>query len=105
KKVTVFDQIASEGGPAYPLLFCLDSARREAALHEEFARRRPHGPVPVATCVRDPRGPGPAGPVWALVGDRDRRRTLAQLPSHHGNPYATMATKPNLDDPDLDQEL
>jgi hypothetical protein len=105
KKIDAFDQIAREGGPAYPVLFSLDSAQRETELHDEFARRHPHGPVPVATTVRDPNGPGPAGPVWALVGDDNRLRTLAELPSHHGNPDATMATKPNLDDSTLDQEL
>jgi hypothetical protein len=104
KKLTAFDVLAGEGGPAYPVLFLLDSAAREAALHEEFARRRPDGPTPVATTVRDPHGPGVAGPVWALVGQTGRRRTLAELPYDHGDPDNTMTT-PNLHDPDLDQEL
>jgi hypothetical protein len=104
KKLVAFDELAGAGGPAYPVLFVLDSTAREAALHDEFARRRPHGPVPVATTVRDPHGPGPAGPVWALVGQTGRRRTLAELPYDHGDPDNQMTT-PNLHDPDLDQEL
>jgi hypothetical protein len=75
KKLDAFDVFAREGGPAYPVLFLLDSGQREAALHEAFASRRCDGPVPVATAVRDPHGPGPAGPVWALIGQSGRRRT------------------------------
>ena len=104
KKLPPFDILAGEGGPAYPVLFVLDSAAREVALHEEFAHRRPDGTVPVATTVRDPHGPGPAGPVWALVGQNSRRRTLAELPYDHGDPGNPLST-PNLHDPDLDQEL
>jgi len=104
KKLAPFDQIAAEGGPAYPVLFSLNSTVREADLHDEFTRR-PHGPVPVATTVRTINGPGPAGPVWSLVGDQGPRRFLAELPFHHGNPDNAMATIPNLDDPDLDHEL
>lgn len=104
KKLVAFDELADAGGPAYPVLFVLDSAAREAALHDEFARRRPDGPVPVATAVRQPHGPGPARPVWALVGHTGRRRTLAELPYDHGDPDNPLTT-PNLHDPDLDQEL
>jgi hypothetical protein len=104
KKLTAFDILASEGGPAYPVLFVLHSAARQAALHEEFARSRTDRPVPVATTVRDPHGPGPAAQVWALVGDEGPLRTLAELPYHHGDPGNPMTT-PNLHDPDLDQEL
>jgi hypothetical protein len=103
KKLAPFDILATEGGPAYPVLFVLDSTAREAALHEEFARRRPDGPTPVATTVGDPHGPGPAGPVWALVGQTGRRRTLAELPYDHGDPDNPLST-PNLHDPDLDHD-
>jgi hypothetical protein len=102
RKLAAYDQIAAEGGACYPVLFWLHSARREAGLHDEFARRRPAAPVPVATAVRHPAGPGPAGPVWALIGDPEPRRTLAELPSDHGDP---LHLAPNLNDPDLDREL
>ena len=81
KKLEAFDVFAAGGGPAYPVLFVLDSTAREAALHDEFARRRPHGPVPVATTVRDPHGPGPAGPVWALVGQTGRGAPSPNCPT------------------------
>jgi hypothetical protein len=102
RKLAAYDQIATEGGACYPVLFWLHSARREADLHDEFAHRRPAGPVPVATAVRHPAGPGPAGPVWSLVGDPEPRRTLAELPFDHGDP---LQLAPNLNDPDLDREL
>jgi hypothetical protein len=104
KKLKDFDLLAGEGGPAYPVLFVLNSAPREAALHDEFARHRRDGPVPVASTVRDPHGPGPAGAVWALIGQTGRRRTLAELPYDHGDPDNPLTT-PNLHDPGLDQEL
>ncbi|GAA0908619.1 replication-relaxation family protein [Virgisporangium aurantiacum] len=102
RKLAAYDQIAAEGGVCYPVLFWLHSTRREAALHAEFARRRPIGPVPVATAVHDPAGPGPAGSVWALVGAPEPRRCLAELPFDHGDP---LQLAPNLCDPDLDPEL
>ncbi len=102
RKLIAYDQIAAEGGARYPVLFWLHSARRETDLHDEFARRRPTGPVPVATAVRDPLGPGPAGPVWALIGDPAPRRRLGELPFDHGD---RLQLTPNLHDPALDGEL
>jgi hypothetical protein len=106
-KLDAYDLLAGDGGPAYPVLFVLHSAQREAALHDEFARCRSDGPVPVATAVRspqDPRSPSPAGAVWALVGQAGRRRRLAELPCDHGDPDNPLTT-PNLQDRDLDREL
>jgi hypothetical protein len=102
RKLAAYDQIAAEGGACYPVLFWLPSARREAGLHDEFARRHRAGPVPVATAVRGLAGPGPAGRVWALVGAAEPRRRLAELPFDHGDP---LSLAPNLQDSDLDQEL
>jgi hypothetical protein len=102
RKLAAYDQVATDGGACYPVLFWLHSTRREADLHAEFARRRPHGPTPVATAVRNPTGLGPAGPVWALVGHNAHRRRLAELPFDHGDP---LNLAPNLQDPELDHEL
>ena len=96
KKLAPFDLLAADGGPAYPVLFSLGSIAREDALHDAFACHGHSGPVPVATTVRDPHGPGPTAPAWALVGDEGPLRTLAQLPFHHGNPDS-----PNRRDFDL----
>jgi len=54
------------------------------------------------TAVHDPAGPGPAGPVWALVGAPECRRRLADLPFDHGDP---LPLAPNLCAADLDPEL
>jgi len=84
-KLRGYDELAGDGGPAYPVLFWLHSADRETHLHQMLANRGP-GPVPVATGVHTP-GANPAGPVWRLAGDpRPGRRRLAELPSRHGRP-------------------
>ena len=101
RKLTAYDQLAADGGPAYPVLFWLHSAQREDNLHAALAQRRRVGPVPVATAVRG-NGHGPAGPVWTLAGGRGRR-TLGELPYDHGDPDSMY--NPNLHDPDLDQQL
>jgi hypothetical protein len=85
-KLNDYDQLARDGGPAYPVLFWLHSHAREAHLHQVLTDRRP-GPVPIATGVHDRPGIDPAGPVWWLVGDRQRRRRrLIDLPSRDGSP-------------------
>jgi len=84
-KLRAYDELASDGGPAYPVLFWLHAADRETHLHQMLADRGP-GLVPVATGVHRP-GRHPAGPVWQLAGDpRPGRRRLAELPSRHGRP-------------------
>jgi hypothetical protein len=100
RKLTAYDQLAADGGPAYPVLFWLHSATREANLHAALAERHPGWRVPVATGVRD--GTHPAARVWAVPGAR-RRRTLIELPCDHGDPASMY--NPNLRDPDLDLEL
>ncbi|MBN1171093.1 MAG: replication-relaxation family protein [Micromonosporaceae bacterium] len=102
RKLAAYDQIAAEGGACYPVLFWLPSRSREANLHAEFARRRPTGPVPVATAVCDPTGPGPGGRVWALIAAPEPRQRLAELPFDHGDLFQLA---PNLNDPALDHEL
>ncbi|MBO4161754.1 replication-relaxation family protein [Micromonospora antibiotica] len=65
---------------AYPVLFWLPTAAREANLHDHLRRvGLPDGvTVATATATADPRGP--AGPVWRVVGHRDRV-SLAELPA------------------------
>src|SRR6266545_3641838 len=85
EKLHGYEELAGDGGPAYPVLFWLHSADRETHLHQMLAHRGP-GPVPVATGLHTP-GADPAGRVWRLAGDpRPGRRRLAELPSRHGGP-------------------
>lgn len=100
RKLNAYDELAADGGPAYPILFWLTSTSREANLHAALTARREGVRVPVATGVWD--GTNPAGRVWALPG-LCGRRTLAQLPSHHGDQHSMY--NPSLRDPDLDLRL
>jgi hypothetical protein len=99
RKMNAYDQLAADGGPAYPVLFWLHSAKRETNLHAALTERRHSWRVPVATGVRDAH---PAARVWAVPGQQ-RRHTLVELPTDHGDPGSVY--NPNLHDPELDQEL
>jgi Replication-relaxation len=101
RKIDAYDQLAADGGPAYPVLFWLGDPQRERGLHILLDQRPHPAPVVVATAVRGS-GHGPAGPVWWTNG-ADRRCTLAELPFDHGDPNSMY--NPNLHDPTLDQEL
>jgi hypothetical protein len=67
---------------AYPVLFWLPTAAREANLHAHLARTGVPGGVAVATAAADT-GDGPAGPVWRVAG-RPGRVSLADLASPDG---------------------
>jgi hypothetical protein len=98
RKLEAYWQLAVDGGPRYPVLYWLHSARREANLQAALAERGI--PVVAATAVRGP-GVTPAGAVWLLAGGR--RVALHQLPGNHGDPDGMFT--PNLNDPELDQLL
>jgi hypothetical protein len=99
RKLDSYDQLAADGGPAYPVLFWLHSVARERHLHDALTDRARRGQVSAATAVR---GTGsPADAVWTLDGRH--RLTLTQLPFDHGDPDSMY--NPNLHDPTLDQEL
>jgi hypothetical protein len=102
-KIDAYDELAHDGGPAYPVLFHLPSVQRETHLHQRLAQRRP-GPTPVATALHTPGAPdNPAGAVWSLVGDPRPRRRLTELPSGHGNPASPYA--PNTREPYLAEDV
>jgi len=71
---------------AYPVLFWLPNAAREANLHTLLRRAGVPDGVSVATAAADHATAygGPAGPVWRLVGHPDRLR-LAELPVPPGD--------------------
>ncbi|MDG4793523.1 replication-relaxation family protein [Micromonospora sp. WMMD1082] len=69
---------------AYPVLFWLPTAAREANLHTHLHRAGLPDGLTVATATREhAAAPGPAGPVWRIVGHHDRVR-LAHLPAPTG---------------------
>jgi hypothetical protein len=84
-KLDAYDELAGDGGPAYPVLFVLPTAERERRLHAALADG-PVWTVPVATAVRVGGAASPAGPIWLLAGGGLRRRHLVDLPSHPGRP-------------------
>jgi hypothetical protein len=99
RKLDSYDQLAADGGPAYPVLFWLHSRIREANLHAVLAARWHRMAVPAATAVRCGRNPAEA--IWTLDGYT--RLLLTELPHSHGDPDSMY--NPNLHDPELDQEL
>jgi len=101
RKLDAYDQLARDGGPAYPVLFWLHAAARERHLHQHLAARRP-GPVPVATAVRSQSGVSPAGAVWAHAGAPHTRRRLIELPFSHGR--AESPYNPHTWDCDLEPD-
>jgi hypothetical protein len=71
---------------AYPVLFWLPTAAREANLHAHLHRVGMPDGVAVATAAADHAAAfgGPAGPVWRMVGHPDRV-SLAGLPAPGGD--------------------
>jgi hypothetical protein len=99
RKLDAYDQLAADGGPAYPVLFWLPSRRREQNLHELLTEAGRPWRMSVATGVHG--RPGPAAPVWSLDGNT--RMTLTDIAFDHGDPDSMY--NPNLHDPELDQHL
>lgn len=79
EKLTSYANLVRRGGPAWPVLFWLHSATREANLHRRLADARPT--VPVATAARDRLdGHSPAEAIWHLYGAASPLLRLAELP-------------------------
>ena len=77
-KLAAYERLP-EFGPRYPVLLWVPDLRRETSLLRALAGVPTR--VPVATGVH---GANPAGPVWALPDNPQRRLALHQLPSDHG---------------------
>ncbi|MBW4704601.1 replication-relaxation family protein [Micromonospora sp. RL09-050-HVF-A] len=70
---------------AYPVLFWLPTTARETNLHAYLRRAGVPDGVTVATTAADHAAePGPAGPVWRIVGHHDRV-SMADLPAPRGD--------------------
>lgn len=79
-KVGAYDRLRQAGGPAWPVLFWLPTAGREANLLARLNSTPLHGAV--ATANRQyADATGPAGPVWTVAGNRPGRVRLAELPT------------------------
>ncbi|WP_229070810.1 replication-relaxation family protein [Actinoplanes sp. DH11] len=92
-KLDAYRTLAAAGGPAYPVLFWLPNAQREANLQTLLRRQRPE--VAVATAVHDS---DPAGRTWTSA-TVEGRVGLVGLPSSHG---LDTAANPNYTDGHLD---
>ena len=79
EKLSGYRELVRRGGPAWPVLFWLHSAKREAHLHRRLAEARPA--VPIATAARDRiEGKDPAEAIWHLYGLASPLVRLAELP-------------------------
>ena len=96
-KLPGYQQLYRRGGPAWPVLFWLPSARRETHLHQHLADTRLA--VPVATAARDRlAGHSPADAIWQVHGQPGPLRRLAELPMPH--PVDLAAFDADLQPPD-----
>jgi predicted transcriptional regulator len=78
-KLDGYRGMRDRGGPAWPVLFWLHSATREAHLHRRLDAARPT--VPVASCSRDRTdGKSPAEAIWYLHGTTAPLLRLGELP-------------------------
>lgn len=79
EKLTGYGNLVRRGGPAWPVLFWLHSATREANLHRRLTGTRVT--VPVVTAARDRLdGQSPAEAIWHLYGTASPLLRLAELP-------------------------
>ena len=89
-KLAGYAALAARTGITTPVLYCLRSPSREAALHARLADPPPPGirdaasaaqipGVPVATATPDSSPQGPAGAAWLPAGTPGPRFRLAQL--------------------------
>jgi hypothetical protein len=71
---------------AYPVLFVLPTAAREANLHAHLARAGVPDGMTVATAADDHAADtgGPAGPVWRVVGEPGRVSLAGLVPAGDG---------------------
>jgi hypothetical protein len=78
-KLRGYQKLLWRGGPAWPVVFWLHSATREAHLHHRLTETQPD--VPVATAARDRLdGLGPADAIWHVHGQPGPLLRLAELP-------------------------
>ena len=105
-KLAGYAALAARTGITTPVLFCLRSPSREAALHARLAGPPPPGirdaasaaqipGVPVATAAPGTSPQGPAGAAWLPAGSPGPRLRLAQLAPPGIAPAAAARTVRN----------
>ncbi|MDQ1250267.1 MAG: hypothetical protein QG597_4646 [Actinomycetota bacterium] len=99
RKLSAYNQLTTNGGPTYPILFWLPNPTRETNLHRELAQHVSDRQTTVATAVASPDGPGHSETVSDLH-DNPGRWALHQLPCDHGNPNSVYS--PAVNDPAFD---
>ncbi|SCF34357.1 Replication-relaxation [Micromonospora viridifaciens] len=86
-KIAKYQLLYSMSTWAWPVLFHLPSARREANLHHRLAGIRPSAIIATTTAdLRAATGTSPADRVWQLTGRSNGRHRLIDLPytdTHH----------------------
>lgn len=82
-KLLPYQQLAAAGGPDYPVLYVLQSPRREENLHQRLAAGIT--PAVVVATTNLVQGADPAAAVWRAFGGGQLRR-MVDLPSSHGQP-------------------
>ncbi|MEU4481704.1 replication-relaxation family protein [Micromonospora sp. NPDC023966] len=81
EKIAKYERLFAMSTWAWPVLFHLPSARREANLHHRLAGRTPRAFIATTTAdLRAAIGASPAEQVWHLVGLGVGRRRLIDLP-------------------------
>ncbi|MFI2649682.1 replication-relaxation family protein [Micromonospora fulviviridis] len=95
EKIAKYERLYAMSTWAWPVLFHLPSARREANLHYRLAGTTPRAFIATTTAdLRAATGASPAEQVWHLVGLGAGRRRLIDLPyidTHHDQEFPNRA--------------
>ncbi|MGN9778807.1 replication-relaxation family protein [Micromonospora sp. H33] len=93
-KIGKYERLYAMSTWAWPVLFHLPSARREANLHHRLADTRPRAIIATTTAdLRATTGTSPAEQVWQLSGLGAGRHRLIDLPytdTHHDAEFPTL---------------
>ncbi|MFE9958118.1 replication-relaxation family protein [Micromonospora sp. NPDC005299] len=91
EKIAKYERLYAMSTWAWPVLFHLPSARREANLHHRLTGTTPRAVIATTTAdLRAATGASPAEQVWHLVGLGAARRRLIDLPytdTHHDQEF------------------
>ncbi|MEU5525505.1 replication-relaxation family protein [Micromonospora chersina] len=93
EKIAKYERLYAMSTWAWPVLFHLPSARREANLHHRLTGTTPRAFIATTTAdLRAATGASPADQIWHLVGVGAGRRRLIDLPytdTHHDQEFPT----------------
>ncbi|MFR9780281.1 replication-relaxation family protein [Micromonospora sp. MS34] len=93
EKIAKYERLSAMSAWAWPVLFHLPSARREANLHHRLAGTTPRAFIATTTAdLRTATDSSPAEQVWQLIGLSAGRHRLIDLPytdTHHDTEFPT----------------